>query len=309
MAPTDLRSLARAVTPIALDIYDKQDPLTILRWLAQVVSNPGKEKTLTLEWWTAFPKLRKWVGERTVQRYFQHDLVIKSEPYEITEQIDQWDLDRENTLVNLADIASKMGSAFAKGKVMFCYRLLRRNPLTYDGQSFFDTDHTHPDGTTYSNIIAVTRASAANPTVAEARAELDKCLFQLMVNRIVTDELVSAQEQGAGLVVVTKAREVFLSYRRLLLDPLIGTEPNPYKGAFSLYLDANPNPGEELGVDVVEALPDGPRPVVFVPTREPSGVEFDASKAFSHNKVPFGMAGEFGLAAGFPQTAVRATPS
>jgi hypothetical protein len=308
MPATDLRSLARAVTPIALDTYDKEDPTTILPWLAQIAQNPGREKTLTLEWWTAFPRLRKWVGERTVQRFFQHDLSIKSEPYEITEEIDQWDLDRANAMVNLADIAAKMGSAFAKGKVMFAFRVLRRNDLTYDGQSFFDTDHTHPDGTTFSNIVTVTRASAANPTVAEARGELDECLFQLMVNRIVTDELVSAQEKNAGIVVVTKSRKVFLAYRRLLNDPLIGTEVNPYRGTFSLYLDAKPNAGAENTVDVIEALPDGPRPVIFVPTREPDGVEFDESKRFGHNKVPFGMAGEFGLAAGFPQTAVRATP-
>lgn len=71
-----LRSIAQAVTPIALDIYDKLDSSSVFGVLAQLVPNPGREKVVTVEWWSAFPQLRKWIGERTVQRAFQNSLVI-----------------------------------------------------------------------------------------------------------------------------------------------------------------------------------------------------------------------------------------
>ena len=56
------------------------------------------------------------------------------------------------------------------------------------------------------------------------------------------------------------------------------------------------------------ALPTGPRPVLWMPTREPKGIEFDTTKSFSHAQISFGMDGEYGVEPGFPQCAVRINP-
>jgi phage major head subunit gpT-like protein len=306
-----LRSIAQAVTPIALDIYDKLDSSSVFGVLAQLVPNPGREKVVTVEWWSAFPQLRKWIGERTVQRAFQNSLVISGEPYEITMEFDRRDAERASGLVKAEELAGKIARAFARGKVMLALRALRMNALTYDGQSFFDADHTHPDGSAFSNLVEdVPRSSAAYPTVQEARNELKLAQSRLMENRLIRDELVEEAEITASpsLIVLTRSQPVWSAYRDLRTEERIGTEPNRFRNTFRLLRDFNPPPGQANTVDVIEALPDGPRPTVFVATREPEGLQFDETKVFSHNQVPFGMDAEYGVAAGFPQTAVRVLP-
>jgi phage major head subunit gpT-like protein len=305
-----LQSIARAVTPIALDIYDKLDSSSVFGVLAQLVPNPGREKVVTVEWWSAFPQLRKWIGERTVQRAFQDSLVIPGEPYEITMEFDRRDAERASGLVKAEELAGKIARAFARGKVMLALRALRTNALTYDGQSFFDSDHAHPDGSTFSNLIELARGSAAYPTVQEARSELKVAQSRLMENRLIRDELVEEAEVAASLslIVLARSQPVWSAYRDLRTEERIGTEPNRFRNTFRLLRDFNPPAGLENTIDVIEALPDGPRPTVFVATREPEGLQFDETKVFSHNQVPFGMDAEYGVAAGFPQTAVRVVP-
>jgi hypothetical protein len=300
-----LRSIAVAVTPIALDIYDREDPLSLLPLLAQFAGNPDKEKTVNLEWLSVFPELRKWIGERTVQRAFKDNLKVDSEPYEITMEFDRRDAERKSGLVKAEKLAADIARAFSRGKVQLAYQVLRSNAVTYDGSSFFDFDHTHPNGSPFNNLLPVVRANPTKPTVAEARYELKLATAKLMENRLVRNELVSTAEIDQSLVVITRSFNVWSAYRDLNTETMIGTEPNRFKGTFHLLRDFKPNFGDDYSVDVIEALPNGPRPVVFVVTSEPTGLAFDLSKEFSHKQVPFGMDGEYGAAAGFPQTAVR----
>ncbi len=309
---TGLSSIAVATTPIALDIYDREDPLSLLPLLAQFVDNTtDREKTLTLEWWSVFPELRKWVGERTTQKAFQDALRIVSEQYEITLEFDKNDAERKAGLMKAADLAVKIAQAFVRGKVQLAYRILQTNALAYDGQNYFDTDHQHPNGTTYSNVVAVDRVDDANPTVVEARNEMKLAMIRLLRNRLVRNELVSTAEIKNSLVVITRSEGVWGAFNDLNTEERIGLEPNlnRFRGSFNLLRDFNPPAGTENSADVIEALPGGPRPTVFVTTREPKGLQFDESKVFSHNLVPFGMDGEYGVAAGFPQTAVRLLPT
>jgi hypothetical protein len=69
--------------------------------------------------------------------------------------------------------------------------VFRTNAATYDSQNFFDTDHTHIDGDTYSNVIDLSddanlpnRATSGAPTIAEAAAELRYAISVLEANRL-----------------------------------------------------------------------------------------------------------------------------
>ncbi len=305
---TDLKSIAVAVTPIALDIYDREDPLSLLPLLAQFADNPDKEKTVTLEWASVFPELRKWIGDRTVQKAFKDTLKVPSEPYEITLEYDSRDAERKSGLVKAEQLGIKIARAFSAGKVDLAYGVFKANSLAYDGQDFFDSDHIHPDGSGFSNVVSVTRTTAASPSVVEARNELKRAASRLMENRLVRNSLVNTAEIEANLVVIARSFDVWSAYRDLNREEMIGTEPNRFRGTFKLLRDFNPKAGDESSVDIIEALPGGPRPVVFVVTTEPKGLQFDLSKEFGNKLVPFGMDGEYGVGPGFPQTAVRLVP-
>jgi phage major head subunit gpT-like protein len=302
---SDLKSIAVKATPIALDIYDKTDPTTLLPLVAVVVSDPSLAEEVNLEWAAVFPELRKWIGDRVAQQGFAGRLKIRPELYEVTLDFDSLDIERGSALLQATEKATRIGRAFAVGKVLLAYRVLRENLLAYDGQDFFDTAHRHPDGTLASNVVSVSRANPTAPTVAEAREELAAAVDRLMANSILRDELVRSEEVRKGLVVFVRSQEVWSAYEKLRTEKSFGADPNLWQGAFELVRDFKPKYGTQDTVDIVLATPNGPRPAIFVVSREPQGLKFDQSKEFASRYIPFGMDAMYGVTPAFWQTAVR----
>jgi phage major head subunit gpT-like protein len=302
---SDLKSIAVKATPIALDVYDKTDPTTLLPLVAVVVSDPSLAEEVNLEWAAVFPELRKWIGDRVAQQGFAGRLKIRPELYEVTLDFDSLDIERGTALLQATEKATRIGRAFAIGKVLLAYRVLRENLLTYDGQDFFDNAHRHPDGTYASNIVGVSRANPTAPTVSEAREELAAAVDRLMANSILRDELVRSEEVRKGLVVFVRSQEVWSAYEKLRTEKSFGADPNLWQGAFELVRDFKPKAGTEYTVDIVLATPNGPRPAIFVVSREPQGLKFDQSKEFASRYIPFGMDAMYGVTPAFWQTAVR----
>jgi hypothetical protein len=305
---SDLQSIARAVQVLVLDIYDRSSALTLLPQIARTVDNPTRAKSLTLEWITVFPELRRWLGDRVIQKSFQDQLTIIGEPFEITDAFDRNDITRGTALATVLDKGKAIAEGFAVGKLMLVFRPLRLNLLTDDGQNFFDTDHTRPDGSVYSNVLTVSRGDATEPSIQEARDELAEALFLLQAIRLWGDVLASADDVTKSLIVIVRSTKVFKTYNRLRTEASFGADPNIWKNAFSLWMDYNPLAGTENKVDVILSMPTGPRPILFMPTIEPTGLEFETGDGFESRLVKFGMDGEYGVAPGFPQTAVRVNP-
>jgi len=305
---SDLKSIAVQATPIALDIYDKTDPTTLLPFVAVVISDPSLAEEVNLEWAAVFPEMRKWTGDRVAQQGFAGRLKVRPELYEITLDFDSLDIERGTALFQATHLAARIGSGFATGKVLMAYRVMGENMLTYDGQDFFDDTHQHPDGKLASNIIPVTRIDPANPSVIEAREELMAAVDRLMANSILRNKLVRSDDVRKGLIVFARSHTVWTAYEKLRTEKSFGADPNLWQGAFELIRDFEPKPGTEDSVDIVLAAPNGPRPAIFVVSREPQGLKFDQSKEFASRYIPFGMDAIYGVTPAFWQTAVRLFP-
>ncbi len=304
-----LKSIAVKATPIALDIYDKTDPTTLLPFVAVVVSDPSLAEEVNLEWAAVFPELRKWIGDRVAQQGFAGRLKIRPELYEVTLDFDSIDIERGTALIQATEKATRIGRAFAVGKVLLAYRVLRENLLTYDGQDFFSDSHQHPDGTLASNIVFTTRTDPSAPDVNEVRDELSAAVDRLMANSILRDELVRSEEVRKGLVVFVRSQQVWSAYEKMRTEKSFGADPNLWQNAFELVRDFKPKVGTENTVDIVLATPNGPRPAIFVVSREPQGLKFDQSKEFASRYIPFGMDAMYGVTPAFWQTAVRVLPT
>ena len=302
---SDLKSIAVKATPIALDIYDKTDPTTLLPLVAVVISDSSLAEEVNLEWAAVFPELRKWIGDRVAQQGFAGRLKVRPELYEVTLDFDSIDIERGTALLQATEKATRIGRAFAVGKVLLAYRVLRENLLTYDGQDFFSNAHHHPDGTYTSNVIPVYRANFTAPTVDEARKEMALAVDRLMANSVLRDELVRSEEVRKGLVVFARSQAVWSAYEKLRTEKSFGADPNLWQGAFELVRDFKPKLYTESTVDIVLATPNGPRPAIFVVSREPQGLKFDQSKEFASRYIPFGMDAMYGVTPAFWQTAVR----
>ena len=120
------------------------------------------------------PAMRRWIGGREAKRLLVEALTLVNEKFEITvvDKVDNWRYDKSGQLnQRLQDMVSRTITHWNK----LCSELLPlgASTLTYDGQFFFDTDHSFGlSGTlnnklTASEVGALNVATAANPTAAE----------------------------------------------------------------------------------------------------------------------------------------------
>jgi hypothetical protein len=315
---TILKSVAVVATRLGLSLYDKPSAAQDIGMFAQTVNRSTRQKTLHLEWWDAFPLMRKWIGDRQTFKGYKSGIDVTVEPYELTFKLDlrELDLDGDRSLIQGAqDIGTQFGNGFTNGRFIFAYAPIRANQTTtYDDQNLFDTDHVHPDGETFSNIIDISddsriadRATSGFPTALEAQAELEAAIETLERNRL---RNVSVVELGKPpLVVIVKSFGTWKGYNELLTRDTLavagGTTTNTWKGAFRLVRDFEPVSGDEKKVDVILAEPNGPRPVVFVPARNPGPLEVDTKWVFDRKEAYYGSDADYGFAAALPHPVVR----
>lgn len=122
-------------------------------WVAplsfRVESNQASED---YKWLGMSPKLREWVEGRRVFGLRADGLTIRNKTFEATMEVAVDELRRDKTgqiEIRIAEMAQRT----AQHDASLLSALLIDNPLCYDGQNFFDTDHVSADSGTQSNIV------------------------------------------------------------------------------------------------------------------------------------------------------------
>lgn len=312
-----VRSIARRVNPIAFDVYDRFEQESFLQDFALVVQNSANEDPVRFEWVGANLEARPWVDERTTQAIFKGDFSVPIEDFEATFEFDVREIGRFGSLGSSGMTALENGlSAFSLRKIQLLAKNFRDNPLAYDGQNFFDTDHVHPaaDGhpqTTYSNVLTPDWVNPAAPTLDEADAFLysaSRRLRQIGGYRL---EWVDTARFRENLMVISHNEahtEVFETLRdaeHLGSD----TQRNKWRGRIRVIEDQNPTSGQENYIEVTHNETMGPKPVLFVVDQEPGGLEADESGRFDRRKVRMGWWAAYGAKPGWPQTALQGRPT
>ena len=145
-----------------------------------MVSNyfPSDQLTETYAFLDQVYGLREWVGERMARHLSEHSFTIKNKHYEDTLEVNVSDKRRDKTpqvQTRIAEIVRRANSWWAST----LSTLIVNAPSTtcYDGQYFFDTDHSEGDSGTQSNDIqadisaypVTTPGTTTAPSVAEAQ--------------------------------------------------------------------------------------------------------------------------------------------
>lgn len=135
------------------------------------------QATETYKWLGQTPMLREWVGGRQSKGLRENGITVENLLYEATLEIDVDDIRRDKTgqvMVRINDLANRAVQHWAK----LVSALIQEGDVNdcYDGQKFFDTDHTEGDNTTnQSNDQSITIAdlpvpihgSTTDPSVGE----------------------------------------------------------------------------------------------------------------------------------------------
>lgn len=124
-------------------------------WIDAVSNYFGSDQASeTYPWLGMPPALREWIGGRNAKGFSTKAVEIKNKHFEATIEIDLKDLRRDKTgqiKARLAEFAQRGQSHFAS----LLSTLIINGPSTvcYDGQYFFDTDHSEGSSGTLDNDI------------------------------------------------------------------------------------------------------------------------------------------------------------
>lgn len=135
------------------------------------------------------PAMREWVGGRNAKGFSENTIEVKNKVFEATiELLEDW-IRRDKTdqiQVRIGELAERSNSHWAS----LLSTLIINGPSTtcYDGQYFFDTDHSEGSSGTQSNDITVdistmpvaTAGTVTNPAVAEAQWSIMKGILAIL---------------------------------------------------------------------------------------------------------------------------------
>lgn len=126
----------------------------------------------TYKWLGMSPAMREWLGGRQVKSLAVNGITIENKHYESTLDIPVEDVRRDKTgqiMVRVDDLAARNISHW--NSLLSALILNGHSSATcYDGQDFFDDDHSSGDSGTQQNDIDATDVPALNLTVAAPTA-------------------------------------------------------------------------------------------------------------------------------------------
>ncbi len=144
----------------------------------------------TYKWLGQVPQMREWIGGRQPKGFLENGITISNKHFEATMEVLVREMRRDKAgqvMVRVDELADRTNSHWAK----LLSTLVQNGESTvcYDGQYFFDTDHSEGDSGPQSNAIAVdiselpvgtnNHGTATNPHVLEMQHAILKAVQQL----------------------------------------------------------------------------------------------------------------------------------
>jgi phage major head subunit gpT-like protein len=91
-------------------------------------------------WLKSLPDLREWIGDRVIHSLETADFSIKNRKFELTEGVERDRID-DDTFGLFGPVFQEMGRSSKAHPNKLMVELINDNPLCYDGQNLFDSDH------------------------------------------------------------------------------------------------------------------------------------------------------------------------
>ena len=124
------------------------------------------QETETYPWLGQVPGMRQWIGPRLAKGLWDNKLTVTNQPYESTLKVAIPDMRRDRT----GQIQTRVGEQVRRAdthwnSLLSTLILAGTSTHCYDGQFFFDTDHTEGNNTTnQSNDLSIDISSLPVPS-------------------------------------------------------------------------------------------------------------------------------------------------
>ncbi|MBA6065943.1 Mu-like prophage major head subunit gpT family protein [Pseudomonas mosselii] len=269
-------------------------------WEKIAMKVPSSTGSNLYAWLSAFPKMRRWVGEKHVKNLQAYSYSVTNEDFEATVAVDRNHI--EDDQLGIYQPQAQMAGYSAKQLPdEIVYELVNGAfvSLCYDGQYFFDTDHPVAGGSV-SNMstkaLSVATLAAAQASYGAARTAMRKFKDEdgRPINCIPTVLLVPPALEDTARALLT-------------VDRLEDGKPNPYKGTAELVVEAR------LTSDTAWFLLDTSKPVrpfIYQERKAPVFVQqtdAEAEDVFNRKQFKFGAEARAAGGYGFWQMAFGST--
>ncbi|KGT95305.1 head protein [Erwinia typographi] len=251
-------------------------------------------------WMEQFPQLRKWVGDKMVQRLQRQDYVVPNDDYEATISVKRNHIEDDQLGIYPVS-ATAYGTAAANWPDKLIYDLVNNgfSAKCFDGQPFFSAKHPVAKKT-FSNLLSAPLSIAS---LAEAQASFGKAREMMW-------SLQDSQGEPLSLnpnILLVGPALFELATSLVTTDRLEDGKPNPYKGAAKVVMSQRIKSATAwFLLDTTQAL----KPFIFQQRRKPTFVSQltpDSDSVFMRAEYLFGAEARGAAAYAFWQMAVGST--
>lgn len=143
----------------------------------------SNQESETYKWLGMSPAMREWIGGRDAKGFRENGITIINKKYESTLEVLVDEIRRDKTgqvMLRVAEQARRANSHWASLLTALIIAGEAAGGECYDGQYFFDTDHSEGDSGTQDNDLTGAAATATQPTVTEMVDAIMACVAAIL---------------------------------------------------------------------------------------------------------------------------------
>jgi len=132
-------------------------------------------------WLGGLPGIKEWIGDRQFKQLRAANYVLTNKHWESSLQFEKNDVDDDRMGGFMAQIQALADEATFHPDELLCQVIIAAETTAcFDGQYFFDTDHSWGDSGTQSNSVTYAAATGTSPTVEEFRGAYHQALKKML---------------------------------------------------------------------------------------------------------------------------------
>jgi phage major head subunit gpT-like protein len=227
IAGRDLITLTKGLKTTFFKAYEEA-PAIWPKVATLVESNSDSE---TYGWLGSAPTMREWTDERVPKGLSQFTYTIRNKHYEASIGVNRDDLDDDQygqINVRVADMG--MRAKMHPDELISALRIAGTAALCYDGQYFYDNDHSEGSSGSQDNLLGGDGVAIANVKAdfIEARAAIRGFLDDrgkpfhrvcLQFAFIAPPELEGVMEEFLKAPIISQTSNIFVGAAELIIDP------------------------------------------------------------------------------------------
>lgn len=147
------------------------------------------QESETYAWLGMAPTLREWIGGRNAKGFKENGIEIKNKHFEATLEVLVRELRRDKSgqvMIRIRELARRANTHWAS--LLSTLIINGESTVCYDGQYFFDTDHSEGDSGTQSNDLSVdistlpalVHGSTTQPSPEELQQSVNQAISAIM---------------------------------------------------------------------------------------------------------------------------------